>query len=63
MIPRIGINGFLLIHIKEIEILSNTLLVYNTAVRNYYYTTKSSIIDKNWVLNEMNTKGQLVWKY
>ena len=42
---------------------SNTLLVYNTAVRNYYYTTKSSIIDKNWVLNEMNTKGQLVWNY
>lgn len=42
---------------------SNTLLVYNTAIRNYYYTTKSTIIDKNWVLNEMNTKGQLVWKY
>jgi hypothetical protein len=42
---------------------TNTGLILNTAIRNYYKTFKNTNIDLEWVLNHMKEHDKNVWDY
>jgi FkbM family methyltransferase len=41
---------------------TNSGLIFNTALRNYYLTFKKKEFDLDWIQKEVTKKGPLVWK-
>ena len=41
---------------------TNSNRIVNTAIRNYYLQFKNKDLDFEWILNEIKTKGDLIWK-
>jgi hypothetical protein len=42
---------------------TNTCLIFNTAIRNYYITFKNKKFDYDWIYNNIKEYGDNIWNY